>query len=137
MMEQLNYVNIHGQQITDEQIALMRAAGENHAMQKRRMLKGVPSDKPAGYHKGWRVVGISPEQIQVAREGRERVRKMALDAGSAHVPPRFNVKTFLSTAKGKPARAKPFEIFSAAQQCKELAERAGWLNVQILEVKKG
>ncbi|KGG82848.1 hypothetical protein P245_26680 [Comamonas thiooxydans] len=33
-------------------------------------------------------------------------------------------------------RSKPYLLQEAAQQCKELAVKAGWLEVQIQEIKK-
>ena len=130
----LQYVNIHGQPITQAAMDAQASIGKQQAAVRR---KQTDPDKPAGYHKGWRVIGFSPEQVQAAREGRERVRKLALESGSSDIPPPFSLDKYLKTSKGRSARAKPFELHESAVQCKELAERAGWLGVEIIALAKG
>lgn len=131
---ELQCVNIHGQPITQAAMTTMASIGKQQAAARR---KQPDSDKPAGYHKGWRVIGFSPERVQAAREGRERTRALALKSGSADIPPPFNLDTFLKKHKGSPVRAKPFELHESALLCKELAERFGWLNVEVVALTKG
>ena len=87
------------------------------------------------YHNGWRVQGIPPGALEEAREANQRLREMAQRAGGKEIP-HFDEQHYLMNAKRKPVRAKPFEIPQAAQECKALAERAGWLRVEIVELKK-
>lgn len=130
----LQYVNIHGQPITQAAMDTMASIGKQQTAIRR---KQTDPDKPAGYHRGWRVTGFSPEQVQAAREGRERMRELALKSGSSDIPPPFSLDSFLKKHKGRPAHAKPFELHESAVQCKELAEKAGWLNVEIIALAKG
>lgn len=39
-------------------------------------------------------------------------------------------------AKLKPVRSRPYGIPDAAKQCAEMAEKAGWLRVQVVELKQ-
>lgn len=39
-------------------------------------------------------------------------------------------------ARKASVRSKPYEILSAAEQCAEMAIKAGWEDVEIVEVKK-
>lgn len=130
----LQCVNIHGQPITQAAMDTMASIGKRQTAIRRNR---TDPDKPAGYHRGWRVIGFSPEQVQAAREGRRRMRELALKSGSSDIPPPFNLDSFLKKHKGRPARAKPFELYESAVQCKELAEKAGWLNVEIIALAKG
>jgi len=87
------------------------------------------------YHNGWRVQGIPPGQLQEAREARERLVRMAEKSGGREIK-RWDEAHYLMNAKRKPVRSKPFEIPQAAQECKALAEKSGWLRVEIVELKK-
>jgi hypothetical protein len=48
----------------------------------------------------------------------------------------FDETAWLRTAKRTAVRSKPYILQEAAQQCKELAVKAGWLEVQLIEIKK-
>lgn len=85
-------------------------------------------------HDGWRVQGISPEQLIAAREAYQRVVDMARRAGGKEIKP-WDEDHYLMVTKRKPVR-KPFEIYSAALECKALAEKLGWLRVEVVELKR-
>jgi hypothetical protein len=53
------------------------------------------------------------------------------------VPSAWDAGHWLMTARAKPVRAKPYELHDAALTCKGLAEKAGWLRVQLVELKRG
>ena len=134
-MNTIQYVDIHGQPISEAAMQAQRDIAKQKSATKLRQKN--PDDKPEGFHKGCRVIGFSPEQIQAAREARERGIEMAKTAGSADIPPPFNLETFLKTHKGRPARTKPFELHASALECKALAERYGWINVEVVALCKG
>lgn len=73
------------------------------------------------FHNGWRVQGIPPGAMEDAREANRRVAAMSNAAGGKPLPA-FDPERWLMTAKSKPVRARPFEIRSAADECKALAE---------------
>lgn len=115
----MNYVNYRG-----EQIGLIV-----HNVPKK------PKKEAGSYHNGWRVQGIPPGALEEAREASRRVAKMAEVAGGRPIPA-FNEANWLMNAKSKAVRSKPFEVPEAAQECKALAEKFGWLRVEVVELKK-
>lgn len=80
------------------------------------------------YHKGWRAVGFSPAQLAEAR---------AAHARSADANKPFDEGMWMRNAKPVPIRSKPYELFSAAQECAELAAKAGWKGAHVVEIAKG
>lgn len=101
------------------------------------------------YHKGWAVVGVSPEAAD--RAARDRAESIAsairhneeIDAGKRRymtkrqVPEPFDRAAWIETAPLKPARTKPFEIEESARQCAQLARKSGWLRVEVRRIAKG
>ena len=124
----LQYVNIHGQPITQAAMTTMASIGKQQAAARR---KQPDSDKPAGYHKGWRVIGFSPERVQAAREGRERTRALALKSGSADIPPPIQPRYVPEKAQGQPSARKAIRaarislVVQGAGRALRLAERTG------------
>ena len=108
-VEELVYVNINGDVVDT----------------KKPVEKEVkPKPVPQSYHRGWRVKGIEPGRLESARmEARLRGED-------------FDDKNWLMNAKKTPLRSKPYELYEAAETCKRIAEKAGWLRVIIEEVKK-
>ncbi|EED68261.1 hypothetical protein SR914_24945 [Comamonas testosteroni] len=86
-------------------------------------------------HKGWRVSGIKPGLLEEAKQAHGRLCQMAQKAGGKPPEP-FDETAWLRTAKLTAVRSKPYILQEAALQCKELAIKAGWLDVQIQEVRK-
>ena len=86
-------------------------------------------------HKGWRVSGIKPGLLEEAKQAHGRLCQMAQKAGGKPLEP-FDETAWLRTAKLTAVRSKPYILQEAALQCKELAIKAGWLDVQIQEVRK-
>jgi len=135
-----DFVNIHGQKVnTTARVKLAKresSAGED-------------------YHKGWRVVGVSPEAVTAARVAREKEISEATahneqwegnaafrasvrgSRGRLTVPDALDIDAWIEKAPLKPARTKPFEIFDAAQQCFEMAVKAGWHRVEVRRLAKG
>jgi hypothetical protein len=89
-----------------------------------------PRAEKGSYHNGWRVVGIPPGSLEEARRDHEATNRLAKS------PKPWDEGNWLMNCKKKPVRAKPYEIPEAASQCKAMAEKAGWLRVEVVEVKK-
>ncbi|WEE79729.1 hypothetical protein LZ683_10375 [Comamonas testosteroni] len=123
----LTFVNHNGDPITDSRMAAMRAQGMELERQRRLAAKA----DPVSVHKGWRVSGIAPGLLDEAMQAHERLCQMAQKAGGKPPEP-FDETAWLRTA----VRSKPYILQEAAMQCKELAVKAGWLEVQVQEVKK-
>ena len=76
-----------------------------------------------------------PGKLKEAKQAHEQLRQMAQKAGGKPPDP-FDETGWLRTAKRTAVRSKPYILQEAAQQCKELAVKAGWLDVQLQEIKK-
>lgn len=48
----------------------------------------------------------------------------------------FRRDHWIANQRGKPVRPQPYFVPEAAEQCAELARKAGWLSVQVTEVAK-
>ncbi|WP_431509770.1 hypothetical protein [Variovorax sp. DAIF25] len=134
MSEDLEFVNIFGDKV-DTTKRIKPAKRE--------------STGPEKYHKGWRVIGVSPEAIAAAKDERERAIQAAKKRnadyergtntrlGRAAVPPPFDESEWIKSAPLKPARSKPFEVPEAAQLCFDMAKKAGWHRVEMRVLAKG
>ena len=93
-----------------------------------------PKAQPKTYHKGWRVVGLVAGSLEEAQKAHALKKRQGDAKGKAVAD--FDVNAWLATAKRKPVRSKPYGIRSAADACAELAIKAGWIGVQVLEISK-
>lgn len=118
-MEPVNYVNYLGE----------KPHPERHKAKPKAAREQVSS------HKGWRVYGISQKMIADAEEGHERVRKMAEASGGAAIAP-WSLSAYLDKTKPRPAHSRPYEIQSSALERMRLAQKAGWVNLEIRELKR-
>lgn len=91
-------------------------------------------EQPSSYHNGWRVQGIPPGALEEARKTHEAEAEFHRSQGRE--PKLWDEANWLMNTKRKPVRGKPYEVPQAAQDCKALAEKAGWLRVEIVEMKK-
>jgi hypothetical protein len=79
------------------------------------------------------VRGIPPGALEQAREE----HKLAAERARSNREPKvWDEQRWLMNAKCKPVRSKPYELLAAATECKALAEKEGWLRVEIVELKK-
>lgn len=83
------------------------------------------------FHRDFRASGLREE----VKQAHERLYQMAQKAGGKPPEP-FDETAWLRTAKRAAIRSKPYILQEAAQQCKNLAIKAGWLEVQLQEIKK-
>lgn len=117
----MNFVNIHGQPILLDPKAKAR---------------GGPSRPRAdAYHKGWRAVGYSPQQIEEGRVKHAKDREAAAMAGN-HLP-EWSEDWFFRHHKPAKIRHKPYEVREAAVTACELAQKVGWKNCYVVPVSKG
>ncbi len=118
----VEFVNIHGQRVdTSVRVPLPKKV----------------SDTPAEYHKGYVVEGLPPGSLEEAKVEHERARAVAIREAAKRIPEEWNELTWLQRAKAKRVRTKPYELLDAAEQCKALAEKAGWSRVSVRPMSKG
>lgn len=86
------------------------------------------------YHKGWVVVGFSPTHLAEGRRAHEALQA-ELPEGRERIP--FNEASFMRTNRPRNVRSKPYEIYSSAEVCAEMARRSGWKLVQAQAKAKG
>lgn len=86
------------------------------------------------YHKGFRAVGFSPDQLAAARR---RYEQDTIDRRRAgHFVPPFDEEAWMNQSQPKPIRSKPYEVMSAAQACADIAaKQAGWKRTQVVPVR--
>lgn len=119
----MQFVNIHGQPIVGISSASTPAKKSSRA-------------QADSFHKGWRVVGFSPEQLAEAKLDHEKSIAAARAAGNEPPKP-WDEALYMRQAKPRKVRSKPYEIHEAALECKALAERGGWKGVIAVPVAKG
>jgi hypothetical protein len=115
------FVNIHGQPVRE----IARATTPTERRPQR-----------DSYHDGFAVVGIPPGKLEEAQRLHESLRRRAMHECRG-LPPEWDAEAWIRTAKTRRVRTKPYELHSAAMQCAELAVKAGWLGVEVRELKKG
>lgn len=125
----LQFTNIAGEVITESQINARKAIAHQEAARKKKTVE-VKS-----FHKGWKVVGIPPGELEEARAANQRVQDMATRAGGREVKA-FDESNWLQNHRGKAVRSKPYETQASAAECAALATKTGWLRVRIDEVKR-
>lgn len=118
----LQFVNVRGEALSDRQ---MQETAKKH-----RRPKVVSEREPQ--HKGFAVCGYPPGAINEARAAHERVVLMAEKAGGAAVKP-FDENEWRTKTKKKRV-AKPYSLRPAASQCADLAIKAGWTEVEVVDL---
>lgn len=108
--------------------------GEEIGLVHHEVMKKPKKEQAAEYHNGWRVQGIPPGALEEARNEHRRASLAATENGKA--PKEWDEEHWLMNSKRKPVRSKPYEVPEAAQECKALAEKSGWLRVEVVELKK-
>jgi len=128
-------VNVHGQPVSIE------AAKAQAKMQPARPRKEDPQE----YHRGFLVEGLPPGQLQQAREHAEKLCADWAALSDEERASRLRSKErepkpwdeLAWRTKTKPKRiAKHYQVPEAAEVCRALAVKAGWLEVRVTELKK-
>lgn len=85
--------------------------------------KPRPKREAEPFHKGWQVVGVSPIALADARDENQKNAE-------------WDEAAWIRAANLEPV-ARPYQLRSSAAECAELARKAGWLRVDIVEKKRG
>lgn len=120
----MNFVNIHG-----ERLDVTRSIHQQPAPRK------IKPTAPDEFHKGFRVIGFRPDDFEKAKQQRRIEIDLARQDGRA-LPPELTFELWAAKAHRKPVRSKPYGLLEAARDCKRLAEKAGWMLVEIVEIKR-
>lgn len=80
------------------------------------------AEESAAFHRGWVVVGYSPERMEAAKKS----------AGGS-----WDETKFLRHNKASRLRNKPYEVEAAADECARLAIASGWRHVSVEPLTKG
>lgn len=90
------------------------------------------SSAPSEFHKGHRVMGLPPNAIESARIEHEKLQ--------ANKPPGeykpFDPAFWVMNTRKKPVRSALYAVREAAEQCADLATKAGWTHVEIVTIEK-
>lgn len=89
----------------------------------------IQRQHPQSYHKGYRVVGVPPRDVDGAR------RKHLAAQTMAGIPKEWDENEWLMKARRKPVNARPYELRAGAEQCAHLAINALWQRVEIVELR--
>lgn len=114
---------------------------------KSRTKRPKASAMPTASHLGWRVVGHPPgacasAQAEIAEAWRKwnahtgEQRSAALKRGERS-PDMWDETLWRNRTKKRNINGRPYGIPQAADECAELARKAGWEDVQVIELKKG
>jgi hypothetical protein len=99
------------------------------------------------YHRGFRVEGHRPGAMEAARDARatelarwagmsEDSKKKARKAGERE-PKEWDEEAWRRKTKPSAVRSKAYEVAEAADVCAQMARTLGWLDVRVVEMKRG
>lgn len=118
----MGFVNIHGEAVDLGRLGTPK--------------RGRTAKVAEPSHKGFRVVGISREQVDEARASHEKESALRIQSGMQPLPP-FDIDQWARNAKSKRISLKPFATMDGARSCVDVAERTGWIKVTIEPLAKG
>jgi hypothetical protein len=106
--------------------------------QKRTRTAPVTQDS---FHKGFRVEGHPPGALEEAKKVCDAryayfTREREAGRNPGKTPKQWDESYWRNNQKKRPVRAKPYEVPEAAQVCADLAKKAGWLDVAVVELKR-
>jgi len=123
--------------------AQAKEAARRHKAAKAKALTG--RDHEDYMSLGFVVEGLTHAMLASARDARQRAiadypAECALATEQHRAAPKkpapWDEDVWLRTARRLKVRARPFEIRAAADECKQLALRHGWLLVEVNEVRR-
>ena len=130
------FVNANGEPLS---IAALKAKHQPKKAMKQAATKVTDRDE-AKLSLGFVASGFSQERIAEAKQAHEK------DIADAHawnkkhpdklvkVPAAWDEEAYMRKAKPTKARAKPYDLESAADQCAEMLRAAGWKGVRVEEL---
>lgn len=128
---------VNGQEVDAD--ALKKSAPKSAAKPKK--------DEDAKWHKGWRVMGHPPGSLEKAQESAEREmirwasmslpHRIDAKARGEKEPKPWDEASWRRNSRMHAVRSKPYMVPEAASECAEMARKAGWIDVSIVELKKG
>ena len=86
-------------------------------------------------HGGWRVFGIPPGALDKAMQNNKVVSDMAKASCGAAIKP-FDTEQWRMNYRKSAVHSRSYGIPEAAETCRALAEKEGWSNLEIRELKK-
>lgn len=120
---------------------LQRMAPKRKAKFSAEVHKATTDRSQAKQRLGFQVEGYSPEMPEAAKATHAKARATYLGlkvmgrlSQSDKNPGEWDADKWMSAHKPKRVRTKPFEIASSADQCADLARKAGWLRVTVSEL---
>ena len=117
----MSFVNIHGDPIKLDSLTVAKRP------------KVAKAQDPQ--HKGFKVVGVSPQSVSKARASYEK-SSAHLEKFHGESRPPFDSQEWLRNAKLERITNKACATYDGAQSYKYLAEKNGWLNVSIEALAK-
>lgn len=131
-----DFVDIHGNPINIGRLQAQTKPKPRHGKEY----------KPEPKHMGWRVLGHPPGSCEAARRENEaewrlwnahdgEMRQQALKDGR-RPPAMWDESAWRLRTKKKNVNGRPYDVESAALQCKELAIKAGWEDVEVSAILK-
>lgn len=125
-MSALTFVNLRGETVSLDDLATRHKPAPKPVKD---YLRRVQHRENAQQSDGFVVSGYSPAQIESGKLDHA-------NSDDADTKP-WDIEVFMKKNKPKRVRSKPYEIASAADECAELARKAGWLRVGVEEIMKG
>lgn len=132
-----DFVDIHGNPVSIERLAA----------QAKKKPKAAASSGPESSHMGWRVVGHPAGACEAAHaenvvawrqwNSHDGAARGAAIARGERSPDMWDETLWRLRTKKRNINGRPYGVPAAAEQCAELARKAGWEDVEVLELRKG
>jgi hypothetical protein len=103
-------------------------------------------DQPAEYFKGIRVAGHAPGELEKAKALHDAQKahwdslspqdRLIEEKGGNRDPGHFDPDAWRLKTKKAAVNRRGYELQEAAEQCAEMARKAGWLDVEIIRMER-
>jgi len=132
----VTYVNRKGETVYPDQIAQKHKPKPKAST----ALKTLDTKDGATVSMGFEVAGFSLEHLAEAKRKHEiqleGQKDRALIKGEKKLSA-WDEEAYMRESKPKRVAPKPYTLASSADQCAEMARKAGWKNVTVREILKG
>jgi len=132
----VDYVNYLGNTVNLEQLAKKHKPAPKVSS----ILKRLDTRDGASVSMGFEVAGFSPDHLAEAKRKHEIEREGQKDRKlmrGERLLLAWSEEIYMREAKPKRVALKPYALASSADQCAEMARRAGWKSVTVRELLKG